>query len=421
MERIRLGLVGCGGAGRRHLAGYAELMRTDFQNVELVGVCDLNERNAEALADEAGKLTGTRPRVFQSITTMTEAIDGLRCIDITTDSRAHHRVAIECLDRGLHIQIEKPLALTMRACNLIIRAAQRTGRLIAVAENARRDPMNRLVKALIDDDAIGEPHMMTESLVRGADRIQLTPWRHQRTAGGIALNLGVHSAGIMRYFLGEVDSAAGLLRQIEPVRRPGAEQGAAAYYGRWRNQLPSAIAATAEDALWATIRFQNGAVAQWTLNTAGRGLNLRQRFVHGSRGWIAAPADESGRSIRLYRDRELGGDDLLEHAPGYRLCPPAAQLFESERPTSYRYPFAEVDRKLFALAYHELGECVLHGHRPEMTGEEGRRDIALVYAVCESARAGRFVSVDDVEDLRVDQFQREIDADLGLIELPGYE
>ena len=52
MERVRFGLVGCGGMGRRHLAGYAELMRSDFQNVELAAVCDLNERNAEELAEE---------------------------------------------------------------------------------------------------------------------------------------------------------------------------------------------------------------------------------------------------------------------------------------------------------------------------------------------------------------------------------
>src|SRR5437016_6309298 len=100
MERVRLAMVGCGGMGRRHLAGYAELMRSDFRNIDLVAVCDLNERNAEDLADEARTLTGSRPRVFQSVTTMAEAIDGLAAVDVVADARAHHRVAIECLERG---------------------------------------------------------------------------------------------------------------------------------------------------------------------------------------------------------------------------------------------------------------------------------------------------------------------------------
>src|SRR5579884_1576315 len=201
MERLRFGLVGCGGMGRRHLAGYAELMRTDFRNVELVGVCDLNERNAEELAEEARVLTGQRPRVFQSITTMSEAIDGLAAVAVTTDVRSHHRLAIEGLERDLHILVEKPLALTMRACNLVVKAARRTGKLLSVAENHRRDPMNRLVRCLIDDGAIGDPHMMIEAGIGGGDAVQITPWRHSKVHGGITLDLGVHQADVMRYFL----------------------------------------------------------------------------------------------------------------------------------------------------------------------------------------------------------------------------
>src|SRR5919201_3666073 len=194
MERLRFGLIGCGGMGRRHLAGYAELLHSDHCNVELVAVCDLDEQNAEELADEARALVGHRPRVFQSITTMTEAIDGLTAVDIATDVRSHHRVAIECLERDLHIQIEKPLGLTMRACNLIVKSARRTGKLLSGAENVRRDPMNRLVRALIDDGAIGDPHMMIEASVRGGDRVTITPWRPLKNYRGVTLDVGVHSA-----------------------------------------------------------------------------------------------------------------------------------------------------------------------------------------------------------------------------------
>src|SRR5258708_15420 len=63
-ERVRLAIVGCGGMGRRHLTGLAELSRTDHCNVDLVAVCDLNRKNAEDLADEAEQYLGTRPRVF---------------------------------------------------------------------------------------------------------------------------------------------------------------------------------------------------------------------------------------------------------------------------------------------------------------------------------------------------------------------
>ena len=50
-DPVRLAIVGCGGMGRRHLAGLAELARGE-RVVDLVAVCDLNDRNAYDLADE---------------------------------------------------------------------------------------------------------------------------------------------------------------------------------------------------------------------------------------------------------------------------------------------------------------------------------------------------------------------------------
>ncbi|MBV9359015.1 MAG: hypothetical protein JO023_26200, partial [Chloroflexi bacterium] len=46
-DSVRLAIVGCGGMGRRHLAGFAELARTEHRNLDLVAVCDLNRQNAE--------------------------------------------------------------------------------------------------------------------------------------------------------------------------------------------------------------------------------------------------------------------------------------------------------------------------------------------------------------------------------------
>src|SRR5215472_5344726 len=65
-EPVRLAIVGCGGMGRRHLAGLAELSRTSHMNMNLVAVCDPNRRNAEDLAEEAHELLGERPAVFEA-------------------------------------------------------------------------------------------------------------------------------------------------------------------------------------------------------------------------------------------------------------------------------------------------------------------------------------------------------------------
>ncbi|MCA1645964.1 MAG: hypothetical protein LC797_11040, partial [Chloroflexi bacterium] len=63
-DPVRLAIVGCGGMGRRHLAGLTELSRTPHMNLDLVTVCDPNRQNAVDLAEEAHELLGARPAVY---------------------------------------------------------------------------------------------------------------------------------------------------------------------------------------------------------------------------------------------------------------------------------------------------------------------------------------------------------------------
>src|SRR5918911_582485 len=89
-------------------------------------------------------------------------------------------LAQSCFAAGLHVLCEKPLALTMRGCNAIIAAAHAAGRVLSVAENYRRDPINRLARALIADGALGTPQLMLEISIGGGNRMLITPWRHDK-------------------------------------------------------------------------------------------------------------------------------------------------------------------------------------------------------------------------------------------------
>ena len=144
-DPVRLAIVGCGGMGRRHLAGLAELARCGERSVRLVAACDLNERNAHDLAAEADVLLGDRPAVFTDVGAMVRESDGVEAA-CTTDFGSHHLVASEHLDLGMHTLCEKPPALTSRGCTRVM-AAERSGQVLPVAENVRRDPINRLARA----------------------------------------------------------------------------------------------------------------------------------------------------------------------------------------------------------------------------------------------------------------------------------
>ncbi|HEV7214885.1 MAG TPA: Gfo/Idh/MocA family oxidoreductase, partial [Chloroflexota bacterium] len=393
MEQINLAIVGCGGMGRRHLAGLAELAQSDFASVRLQAVCDLNERNADDLADEALALLGYRPRVFLSSAEMVRQMDGLVGADVTVDTGVHHRVATECLDLGLHVQCEKPLALTIRGCKQVMAAAARSGRVLSVAENFRRDPMNRLVKALLDDGAIGTPRLMVETSIGGGNRIVITPWRHHKRSGTIVLDAGVHNADILQYYLGPVREVYGEAKLFEKIRYRGSTSGPGGYYEKWAAAMPDQIEATGEDTLFAYLKFAGGATGQWLDSHAGHGQPRGERVLWGSEGSLIAPGDRNGRPVRLFRDgREISGDGILDYAPSYRLEPAAAALFGGERVAGYDFPFPVTDRKLLALEYYEFAECLRGQREPEVCGEVALRDVALVYAIIESGVAGRPVT-----------------------------
>jgi predicted dehydrogenase len=181
--------------------------------------------------------------------------------------------------------------------------------------------------------------------------------------------------------------------------------------------LPNTVEATGEDAMFGLITFADGAIGQWVDHYAGHGQPFAHRMVFGTRGSIAAPGDRNGRPVRLVRDdgTDTADERVLDYAPSYGLEPMAAMLFGGERPWTYDFDFATTDRKILALEYHELARCVRAGTHPEVDGEMGRRDVALVYALFESQLAGRPVTSAEVESGAVDAYQREIDAHLGLV------
>src|ERR1700730_16175232 len=101
-EPVRLAIVGCGGVGRRHLAGLAGLADTPQLNPHPVTVCDPNRQNAEDLADEAHELLGERPTVYGDAERMVREVDGLEAADCPTYTGPHLIAATQALQLGLH-------------------------------------------------------------------------------------------------------------------------------------------------------------------------------------------------------------------------------------------------------------------------------------------------------------------------------
>ena len=421
MAKIPLAIVGCGGMGHRHLYGLAELHHAGLSPFELVGACDPVRANAESLADDAEERLGTRPQVVESMEEL-EAL-GVVAVDITTTPRFHHTVAEEAIARGWHAMIEKPVGLTVRASNRIQQAAERSDSIVSVAENYRRDPMNRLGKALLDAGVIGSPRLMIHNTMGGGSNMTITVWRHQKNQSGVLLDVGVHFSDILEFYLGPVRTVYAQSRLHEPIRyNPAAgpagrsSSNPAGVYGKWQNQMPAQFEATAEDASYATLLFESGAVGQFIEDHAGHGQGVWTRQIHGSAGSLELPSDRSGQLITLHKDGEAICDEsLLDLVPDFHLEPITAALFGGDRLWGYEFPFPVTDRKLLATEYGEFGLAIEDGGSIEVDPAQGARSVALTYAMLESNVAGRALTMEEVLSEKVDAYQLEIDEELGLV------
>ncbi|HWE62777.1 MAG TPA: Gfo/Idh/MocA family oxidoreductase, partial [Chloroflexota bacterium] len=298
---LTLGLVGCGGMGLRHVHGLAELQRAALSPFTLAAVCDARREAATRAADLAQEVLGRRPEVHTALDDLLAGPSGrlLDVVDLVTDVGTHHSLGVPVLQAGKHLLCEKPLGLTVRACRLLVEAAARAGTVLATAENYRRDPINRLVAALLRGGVIGRPFMALQESVGGGRAVTITPWRHVKERGGIVVDMGVHYTDLWRYFLGPIERIAGRVALFEPLRHAEAMSGPMAAYYAGAAATPGPVRATAEDTAAGQVAFAGGAIGQWLLSLAGHGEGYFLRRFYGSEGALDAPADRSGRPVRF--------------------------------------------------------------------------------------------------------------------------
>lgn len=392
-----LGLVGCGGMGRRHVLGMKKLQQVGHMAFELAAVCDILPENGGRLADQAQELLGKRPQQFTDFETMTRAVklDGLI---ITTTPETHTEVALKAFEAGMDVMAEKPITLTVAEGVRLVEAAKQAGRKLAVAENYRRDPINRLGKALVDSGAIGRPFLATQASSGSGEFVVITPWRHRKDRGGIVVDMGVHYTDILEYYLGPIDTVVGMNAIVDEQRV---------------DQQGVMHPADAEDLSVGVMRFRNGAIANWMLSMAGRGEGLFSRVIYGTGGSLNIPGDRIGKPLGLFQ-RQAGKDisipveELLKLVPDFALDATTAALFGSERLTSYAMAWADIDANLLGIEQADFVDAVVNDRQPEVTGEQGLRSLALVFGLLESERLKRMVTLDEVLQRRDLPYEMEL-------------
>ena len=387
MEPIKLALIGCGGIAGAHVRALEELWNRGVRDIEVVATCDVVLERAKERAKELKKFQKKLPRAFASLDDLLASGLQLEATDICSLHSEHHTLALPCLQAGLHVHIEKPLAITLRAGQRIIDAAVAAQRVLAVGENYRRAPYERAVNWAIRQGRIGRPRLFFWQDV--GEGLGKWGWRNFKHAagGGWMLDGGVHFADLFRYHLGgEAREVYALTRQFEPYRYddPKLRQGA--------------YQVDVEDAAMAMIHFDDEVVVQWTWAGCAPGKGFNKRVLYGSEGCIDW---ESGWHRR--DGSTLGRDELVAAFMKGLDKEEQAQLF----------PGGTHDA--IAIELKDFADAVRLGRVPEVDGQGGFKAQAICMGVFESGWCGRPLSLREVERGEASGYQDPIDQALGLI------
>lgn len=144
-QPLRIALIGCGQIADAHLQEIAKL-----RSARVVAVCDLHRD----LAYQAGARFGVEAIYDDHRRMLDEARPEV--VHVTTPAHTHHRLAVELLQRGCHVYVEKPLALIVGEADEIIEAARQSGRMVCVGHDQLFDPAWIECRRRIDAGEIGD-------------------------------------------------------------------------------------------------------------------------------------------------------------------------------------------------------------------------------------------------------------------------
>ena len=395
MDKVKTAIVGCGGISRAHVNGLSQLHGADASCVDIVATCDLVGDLARERAVQISDFQGGAPKVYTDLDEMLEK-ESPEAVDICTEHRSHHKIALKCIEAGTHVLVEEPLGVTMRACRAMIDAADQEGVILAVAENYRRNSENRAIHWAVETGKIGDPRMVFWQQLNYS--LGSWGWRHDKlkAGGGWILDGGVHYADLFIYNLGPVREVCARTETLEDTR-----------YDSWpRRDGPRPY--TVEDLSIALLEFESGASGIWSWSNVAPGEGLDQRVIYGSAGSVGwnrglTTEMENPWGQRVIEKKWLVSWmlDEMEQEEKDRLFPGGIGLRDDFSST-------------VGIEIWDFARAIREGTSPEVDGRLGAQAEAVPMAIYESSAIGEKVKVEDVLECRVEAYQDEINRDLGL-------
>jgi len=312
--------------------GMAERI-TASEKLRLVSCYDVVEKSREEAAQQFGCLAASSLDDIM-------ADDSVEGVVITSQNSAHAENAIAAANGGKHVFTDKPIANEIADAYAMIEACRRAGVILAVGHNYRRFGGLRKLKQLFDEGIAGTIVAVEGNFSHGGG-MGLTPeqwrWYADKAPALPLIQLGIHCVDTMQHILGPVAEVS-------------------SFMGR------AAIPADNIDVTASVLRFESGLIGGLGSNYAT--VPVHYVNIYGTEANLSA---DLGNVVRIVR----GGNKGEEVVEG-----PAT------------------DDRLEEL--EEFGECIRTGGQPEVTGEMGLRNLAVVRAALKSHQERRPVTIAEI-------------------------
>ncbi|WP_421663828.1 Gfo/Idh/MocA family protein [Lysinibacillus telephonicus] len=334
---MKFAIVGCGRIALKHAEAIVSL-----PNAELVAVCDIDKEKVETFSEKYNS------KKFLDYYEMLEDKE-IEVVNICTPNALHAEMAINAIEKGKHVMIEKPIAINLEDADRIIEAANRMGvKAASVHQNRFNDAIQKTRNAL-ENGMFGKMSHGVASIRwnRNQEYYNQANWRGTFAAqDGILMNQCIHNIDLLRWMMGPVKSVIGKT------------------VTRFRN-------IEMEDVGSAILEFENGALG--IIEGAGTiyPTNLEETLnLFGEKGTvciggIAVNRIENWRFSEEYKEEEL--NVLAEQ--------------EDNPPTVYGYGHAAI--------ISDMIQAIEDDREPYVTLQDGRNAIEIVLAIYESSKTGK--------------------------------
>ena len=336
---LNFGLIGCGRIAPRHAQSIFNL-----HDARLIAVADVIESRANRFSQEYGA------EAYLDYRRLFDRKD-IDVVNICTPSGLHAQMAIEAMQAGKHVIVEKPMALTLHDADKMIVTSRSEGvKLCVVLQNRFNPPMLDL-RRVVDEEKLGRILLGNVTVRWYRPQEYYEDGWHGTLAmdGGALMNQSIHHIDAMQWLMGEVESvfafSATLAHRME-----------------------------AEDTGVAVLRFKNGALGSIEGSTITYPENLEGSIaLFGERGSVKVGGTALNRKVFWKIEGEL--EHEREFLSLEQLDPPSVYG------SSHHHVIAD------------MIEAIMKDKDPLTNGAEGRKSLGLVLAIYESVHTGHPVEM----------------------------